>query len=365
MLFPTVSSSRLLLLPYLSKRLPPLPTSVNKDSGGKRRQELVPMLIAAECLLMAPQSQRHAPVLLDELMELLQCRSGGVYVDATVGGGGYSEAILNKSSPDGVLLGLDWDAEALAFARKRLQTFRQRVILRRANFAMLREAMEEFDIGPVDGIVADLGISSLQLDDPERGFSFLQDGPLDMRMDHSLRQTAADLVNTLSERQLSELISSLGEERWAKRIAKAIVVRRQSQPFTRTRELAVMIAGVVPKTSDTLRIHPATRSFQALRLAVNQELKSLDGFLVRALDLLKPGGRLCVVAFHSLEDRLVKQHFKKWASSCRCAPDLPRCQCSGRPLVRLLTRKAVRPQQHELQVNPRARSGRLRAVEKC
>jgi len=323
------------------------------------------MPIAADCLLMAPQGQRHTPVLLDEVMQLLQCRAGGVYVDATVGGGGYSEAILNRSSPDGVLLGVDWDAEALECARERLQGFRQRVILRRANFAMLQETLEEFGLGLVDGIVADLGISSLQLDDPERGFSFLQDGPLDMRMDHRLQQTAADLVNTLSEKRLSELIFSLGEERWARRIARAIVVRRQSQPFARTRELAAMIARVVPKTADTQRIHPATRSFQALRLAVNQELASLERFLVRALDLLKPGGRLCVIAFHSLEDRLVKQHFKKWASSCRCTPDLPRCQCSGQPLARLLTRKAVRPQEQELQVNPRARSGRLRAVEKC
>jgi 16S rRNA (cytosine1402-N4)-methyltransferase len=244
-----------------------------------------------------------------------------------------------------MVLGMDWDVEALAFARERLQGFRQRVILRQANFAMLQETMEEFNLGPVDGIVADLGISSLQLDDPERGFSIQQDGPLDMRMDKGLEQTAADLVNSLPEKQLSELISSLGEERWARRVARSIVLRRQSQPFTRTRELAAMIAGVVPKTADTRRIHPATRTFQALRLAVNHELISLERFLVRVLDLLKPGGRLCIIAFHSLEDRLVKQHFKKWASSCRCTPDLPRCQCSGQPLVRLLTRKAMRPQE--------------------
>ncbi len=323
------------------------------------------MPIAADCLMMATQSQPHTPVLLDEVMELLQCHSGGVYVDATVGGGGYSEAILERSSPSGMVLGVDWDVEALAFARERLQGFRQRVILRQANFAMLQETMEEFNLGPVDGIVADLGISSLQLDDPERGFSFQQDGPLDMRMDKGLEQTAADLVNSLPEKQLSELISSLGEERWARRIARSIVLRRQSQPFTRTRELAAMIAGVVPKTADTRRIHPATRTFQALRLAVNQELISLERFLVRVLDLLKPGGRLCIIAFHSLEDRLVKRHFKKWASSCRCTPDLPRCQCSGQPLVRLLTRKAMRPQEQELRDNPRSRSGRLRAVEKC
>ncbi|HBZ55557.1 MAG TPA: 16S rRNA (cytosine(1402)-N(4))-methyltransferase [Syntrophobacteraceae bacterium] len=314
---------------------------------------------------MAARTFQHTPVLLNEAMELLQCRPGGVYVDATVGGCGYIEAILERTSPDGVVLGVDWDAKTLAAARMRLQDFRRRVILRRADFARLPETMLEFGLGPVDGIVADLGISSLQLDDPERGFSFQQDGPLDMRMDQSRMQTAADLVNSLPEKQLSELILSLGEERWARRIARAIVLRRPSKAFTRTRDLAEVITEVVPKSADARRIHPATRTFQALRLAVNQELVSVELFLGGVLDLLKPGGRLCIIAFHSLEDRLVKQYFRRWASSCRCAPELPRCQCSGQPLVRLLTRKALRPQEQELRGNPRSRSGRLRAVEKC
>jgi 16S rRNA (cytosine1402-N4)-methyltransferase len=323
------------------------------------------MPVTAGCLLMETRSQQHIPVLLDEVMELLGCRPGGVYVDATVGAGGYTEAILQRSGPDGVVLGVDCDDVALTMARERLKGFRQRVVLRQANFARIAETMQEFDFGLVDGIVADLGVSSMQLDDPERGFSFQQNGPLDMRMDAAQEQTAADVVNFLPEKELGNLIFMLGEERWARRIAHAIVLQRRLEPFTNTRELVNVITKVVPKTRDTRRIHPATRTFQALRLAVNQELINLERFLETALDLLKTGGRLCIVAFHSLEDRLVKQHFKSWANPCRCAPDLPRCQCSRQPLARLLTRKVLRPQEQELQANPRSRSGRLRAVEKC
>jgi 16S rRNA (cytosine1402-N4)-methyltransferase len=323
------------------------------------------MPITKDCIVMETRGQLHLPVMLDDVMALLQCRSGGVYVDVTVGGGGYSEAMLQRSGPDGVVFGLDLDPDALVVARQRLQDFGLRLILRQGNFAMLPETMREFGLGPVDGIVADLGISSLQLDEPSRGFSFQQDGPLDMRMDRSLMQTAADLVNFLPERELGNLIFTLGDERWARRIAHTIVLHRQLEPFAHTRQLAELVAKVVPRSSDTRRIHPATRTFQALRLAVNHELENLEQFLANVLNLLKPEGRLCIVAFHSLEDRLVKQHFKSWASPCRCPHGLPVCQCTGQPLVRLLTRKALRPKEQEIQANPRARSARLRALEKC
>jgi 16S rRNA (cytosine1402-N4)-methyltransferase len=340
---------------------PGLPVDSN---GGKPEQELVPMPVTADCIVMETPGQQHIPVLLDEVIALLRCGSGGVYADLTVGGGGYTQAILQSTAPDGVVLGLDHDPEALAYARERLQSFHGRLILRQGNFARAPEIMQELRFGPADGIVADLGVSSLQLDDPARGFSFQQDGPLDMRMDQGQTQNAADLVNLLPERELVQLIFALGEDRWAKRIVRAIVLHRQLKPFTRTLELAEVIAQAVPKSSDTRRIHPATRTFQALRLAVNHELENLQEFLAHLLDLLKPGGRLCIVAFHSLEDRLVKQQFKSWASPCRCPRDLPLCQCSAQPLVRLLTRKALRPKEQEIRTNPRARSARLRAIEK-
>ncbi len=323
------------------------------------------MPVTSECTVMETLGQQHISVLLDDVIELLQCRPGGVYVDATVGGGGYAEVILHQTSPDGLVLGIDRDAEALAFTGQRLQLYGRRLTLRQGNFASLPETLQDLAWGPVDGIVADLGISSLQLDDPLRGFSFQQDGPLDMRMDQTQGRTAADLVNFLPEKELARLIFTFGEERWAKRIAQAIVTRRQLNPLARTLELAEIVSQVVPKSSDSRRIHPATRTFQALRLAVNRELDSLEAFLADVLDLLKPGGRLCIVAFHSLEDRLVKQQFRSWASPCRCPRDLPVCQCSSRPLVRLLTRRAIRPKEAEIQANPRARSAKLRALEKC
>lgn len=213
-------------------------------------------------------------------------------------------------------------------------------------------------------MVLDLGVSSHQLEDPSRGFSFLQDGPLDMRMNRGGLRTAADLVNSLSEKELVRTVAALGEERWAKRIVRAIVARRSVRAFSGTGELADLIAAVVPKTREAKRIHPATRTFQALRIAVNQELEELRVFLGSVLAVLKPGGRLCIVAFHSLEDRMVKEHFRVWAKRCRCSPREPVCTCGGTPMVKLLTKKALRPSQEEVAANPRSRSARLRGVEK-
>ncbi len=309
-------------------------------------------------------AQEHVPVLVNAAMDHLNCRPGGFYVDGTLGGGGYARRIVKSIRPGGVLLGVDWDSDAVSRVRASLDEPSVRVILKKASFARLHQILPELELGQADGVVLDLGVSSFQLEDPRRGFSFSREGPLDMRMDTEIPRSAADLVNTLKEAELARLIFHLGEDRWARRIARAIVSQRKTQPFTTTLQLAELIRGVVPGTEKKWRIHPATRTFQALRIAVNDELKALEDFLEHALELLKPGGRLCIVAFHSLEDRLVKERMRRWSKDCRCPVSLLQCQCEGRPLARLLTKKAVKPGEEETNRNPRARSARLRAVEK-
>lgn len=306
----------------------------------------------------------HCPVLMKEAVAFLRCRSGGRYVDATVGGGGYAEAILRASAPEGLLLALDWDQEAVDRVRHRLAAYGSRAIIERASFDALPDVLAWYGWNTVDGIVADLGVSSDQLEDPGRGLSFLEEGPLDMRLDRTQAVTAAHLVNTLPEEDLASLIRQLGEERFARKIAAAVGARRRERPFQTTTDLAHVVAAVVPPSADTRRIHPATRTFLALRLAVNRELEVLERFLGSVLGLLKPGGRLVMVTFHSLEDRLVKRAFQQWAKSCRCPGHVPICRCEGRPLARLLTRKPIRPTDEELARNPRARSAKLRALEK-
>lgn len=300
----------------------------------------------------------------EEAVGLLSCRSGGRYVDGTLGEGGYTEALLESSAPDGLVLGLDWDAAAIERSGARLAHYGDRLRLVHASYAHLRAILERVGWERVDGIVLDLGISSVQLDDPVRGFSLLREGPLDMRMDGTLPRTAADLVNTLSESDLAKLIRDLGEERWSRRIARAIVSQRIHTRFCTTLELAELIRQTVPPTADSRRIHPATRTFQALRLAVNRELEGLEEFLASALDILKEDGRLCIVSFHSLEDRIVKQAFKAWATRCLCPPEVLRCTCTRQARVRLLTKKVLRPSEEEVERNPRARSARLRAIQK-
>ncbi|MGQ9483572.1 MAG: 16S rRNA (cytosine(1402)-N(4))-methyltransferase RsmH [Desulfosoma sp.] len=307
---------------------------------------------------------RHCSVLLKEAVGFLNCRPGGRYVDATVGGGGYAEAILEASAPDGLLLGLDWDQSAVDRVRSRLAAYGSRALIVWASFDGLADVLQWHGWSAVDGIVADLGVSSDQLDDPQRGLSFLQEGPLDMRMNPAEGITAAHLVNTMPEEELANLIWTLGEERYARCVAAAICLRRRIRPFETTTDLAQVVAAAVPKSADTRRLHSATRTFLALRLAVNRELEVLERFLGSALQFLKPGGRFVVVSFHSLEDRMVKRSFQEWAKSCRCPRDVPVCRCEGRPLVKLLTRKPIRPQADEVAGNPRARSARLRAVEK-
>ena len=312
----------------------------------------------------SPSESQHIPVMLGPVIELLNCKPGGIYVDGTIGGGGYARSILEESAADGVVLGMDWDGDAIARARERLGGYGQRLILEKADFADIRRVLRKHGIQEVDGIAIDLGVSSLQIEDAQRGFSFLREGPLDMRMNRDLPRTAAELVNTLPERDLAALIYRYGEEKLSRRIARAIVATRRKGRIENTRELAELIRKTVPQTRDSFRIHPATRTFQALRIAVNREIDSLEGFLPEALRVLKPGGRLCVVSFHSLEDRVVKKAFRNWAKSCRCPGQSPACTCEGRPLVRLLTRKAIHPAPDEVERNPRARSAKLRAAEK-
>jgi 16S rRNA (cytosine1402-N4)-methyltransferase len=308
--------------------------------------------------------QEHKPVLLDEVIRYLRCTPGKFFVDGTVGGGGHARAILEKTAPDGRLIGIDWDEKALVKARSNLQSYEERLVLVQENFALIGPVLARLHIQAVDGILLDLGLSSFQVDEAARGFSFNLAGPLDMRMDTREKNTAAHLVNTLSEDKLAAIIRNFGEERWHRRIARHIVRARDEEAIETTDRLARVVYRAIPAGKRGRQRHPATRTFQALRLAVNRELDHLQTFLQGALDWLKPGGRLAIVSFHSLEDRLVKQAFANWARSCRCPARSPICQCEGRPLVRLVNKKPVVPGKSEIQANPRARSGRLRVVEK-
>ncbi len=294
--------------------------------------------------MRAPSSPlSHTPVLVEEVLRFLQPRPGGVYVDATVGTGGHAERILQLSSPDGRVVGIDRDAQALEVASRRLAVFGDRVRLLRGDFAALEALARQAGAVPADGVLMDLGVSSLQLSKPERGFSFQEEGPLDMRMDPSQPQTAADLVNTLSEAELAELLRRYGEEPFARRIARAIVRHR---PLRTTTELVEVVRRAVPRHAWPRRIHVATRTFQALRIATNRELEALEQALRQLPEVLGPGGRAVVVAFHSLEDRIVKRAF------------------NSDPRLRPLVRKPLRPSPQEVARNPRARSARLRAAER-
>lgn len=308
--------------------------------------------------------QEHKPVLLHEVIRYLRCTPGKLFVDGTVGGGGHARAILEKTAPDGRLIGIDWDEKALVEASSNLQPYQDRLLLVRENFARIGSVLARMHVLAVDGILLDLGLSSFQVDEAERGFSFNLAGPLDMRMDIRQKSTAAHLVNTLSEDKLAEIIWNFGEERWHRRIARNIVRARDEEAIETTDRLAKVVSGAIPAGKKPRQRHPATRTFQALRLAVNRELDHLQMFLQGVLDWLRPGGRLAVISFHSLEDRLVKQNFANWARSCRCPVRSPICQCEGRPLVRLVNKKPVVPGKLEIRANPRARSGRLRVVEK-
>ena len=301
----------------------------------------------------------HLPVLYQQVIRYLQPHSGGRYVDGTVGAGGHARGILEASAPDGLLLGLDVDPQALELAQAYLAPFGKRVILREASYTALEEEIRALGWEGVDGILLDLGLSSMQLDRPERGFSFREDAPLDMRFSPRSPQTAADLVNTLPEADLADIIYRYGDERRSRQVARAIVAAR---PIHTTRQLAEVVARVIG--SGRPGIHPATRTFQALRIAVNRELENVESVLPQAIAALLPGGRLAVISFHSLEDRIVKHYFRRESRDCICPPRQPVCTCGHTAQVRVLTRKPVMASAEEREQNPRARSARLRVVEK-
>jgi 16S rRNA (cytosine1402-N4)-methyltransferase len=306
----------------------------------------------------------HRPVLLRETIELLAAARGGLFVDCTVGLGGHTEAIL-QAAADAQVLGIDRDDEALEFARERLKQFGLRFRSVHADFRELTRVLATAKIKQARGILADLGASSLQLDSPVRGFSFRHDAALDMRMDAAAdEETAAELLGRLSEVEIARIIFEYGEERHSRRIARRIVERRErGQPVKTTRDLAELVERAIGPVKQR-RIHPATRTFQALRIAVNRELEGLDEFVSDAVDLLEPEGRLAVISFHSLEDRIIKRTFSKLSGHCQCPPRLPECKCGARRVVEILTRRPVTPSASEIAVNLRARSAKLRACQK-
>lgn len=306
----------------------------------------------------------HIPVMSQEVLEYLGPAPGGTYVDGTLGGGGHTLEILKQSAPTGRVIGLDRDDDALNAAQEFLSDFTGRVTLVRENFRNIKRVLADLGIEAVDGVILDLGVSLHQLTSPERGFSFMEDAPLNMRMDRRQELTAATIVNTFGERELARIFSRYGEERFSTRIARAIVKARAKRAIETTRELVEVIIGAVPKKFHGGRIHPATRVFQALRIEVNDELASLAEGLVGAIEVLKCGGRVVVISFHSLEDKAVKAVFRDFARGCVCPPDFPKCVCGRKPVIRILTKKVVVPSPKEVKENPRARSAKLRAAEK-
>ncbi len=307
---------------------------------------------------------QHVPVLLREVLEILAPAPGELFVDCTLGGGGHSRGILERTAPDGRLLGIDQDAQALEAARKNLRPFGDRVIFVHSNYSRLADILQCYAAGEVSGILFDLGVSSYQLDAPARGFSYLSDAPLDMRMDQSQPLDAWQVVNTYGEAELQRILREYGEERWAKRIAQGIVDSRRKKSIDTTGELVEVIKRAVPKGARMEGSHPAKRAFQAIRIEVNDELGVLKRTLTVAARSLRKGGRLGVISFHSLEDRIVKETFRYLASDCVCPPGLPVCQCGKVAEVRILTRKPLTAGEAELAANSRAKSAKLRAVER-
>ncbi len=293
----------------------------------------------------------HVPVMPDVAVKYLDCRPGGIYVDCTVGEGGHAESIIKETSPGGALIAIDRDAGVLEIARAKLEGYKRNVRVFNSNFTELKEILKELKISKVDGILFDLGLSTFQLEDRSRGFSFKNDGPLDMRMSENISKSAEYYVNSLDERRLNEVILQYGEERWAKRIAGAIVRKRGNGEIKTAGALAEVVRKAIPKSKRKWRIHPATRTFQALRILVNDELGALERALPAALGLLKDKGRICVISFHSLEDRIVKNVFRDYSK--RNEP----------PLFRILTKKPVVASDEEIERNPRSRSAKLRAGE--
>lgn len=303
----------------------------------------------------------HTPVLVQQVIEYLITDRAGIYVDGTLGAGGHSIEILKRLNENGKLIGIDCDEEILAKTKIRLQPFENRCFLKHGNFAQIKEILTLMGIAQVDGILVDLGVSSFQIDTPERGFSYLKSGPLDMRMSNSLTTTAADIINSVTQDRLAWIFRNYGEEKRANSIAQAIVKQRHKEEIKTTHQLTEIVSNLVHYQQ---KIKTLARIYQALRIEVNNELDNLENFLSQTTELLRSGGRLVIISYHSLEDRLVKEFFVHQANPCHCPAELPFCICNKKPILRILTKKVIKPTLEENEINPRSRSSRLRACEK-
>lgn len=306
---------------------------------------------------------KHISVLLDETIEELHIKPDGIYVDGTLGGGGHAYHVCQKLSEKGRYIGIDQDADAIAASTKRLAPFKDKVTIVRDNYVNMPKVLHDLGIEHVDGILLDLGVSSFQLDEKERGFTYREDVPLDMRMDQRQSLTARDIVNDYSEMELFHIIRDYGEEKFAKNIAKHIVMERQESPILTTKRLAEIVDHAIPMKMKKQGGHPAKRTFQAIRIEVNHELDVLEKNLNDMIDLLNPGGRFCIITFHSLEDRIVKNAFRTAQNPCVCPSDFPVCVCGRKPKGRVITRKPILPSGEEMEVNPRSKSAKLRIFE--
>lgn len=306
----------------------------------------------------------HVSVLLNECIENLNIKPDGVYVDCTMGGAGHSKEIAKKLSEDGRLICFDQDINAINVAKERLAEFGEKVILVHSNFENIKDEIKSLGIDKIDGVLADLGVSSHQLDEASRGFSYMNDAPLDMRMDNRCKNSAWDVVNNYSEESLHKIIKEYGEENWSKRIAKFIVEERKDKTIETTYDLVEIIKKAIPKKARMNGPHPAKRTFQAIRIEVNNELGVIKNMIDDAVSIMNPAGRICIITFHSLEDRIVKNEYKYLAQDCICPPEMPFCQCDKKSEVKIITRKPILPSEEEVNVNPRSRSAKLRVAEK-
>ncbi|MEG1803315.1 MAG: 16S rRNA (cytosine(1402)-N(4))-methyltransferase RsmH [Lachnospiraceae bacterium] len=309
---------------------------------------------------------KHVSVLFEETIEELKIKADGIYVDGTLGGGGHAYGVCQRLSEQGRLIGIDQDEDAIGAATQRLEPFKDKVTIIRSNYREMRECLKELGIDKVDGITLDLGVSSYQLDTPERGFTYMEENaPLDMRMDNRQSQTAREIVNEYTEQELYRMIRDFGEDKFAKNIAKHIVKYRETQSIETTGQLTQIIRGAIPMRVQVTGGHPAKRTFQAIRIELNQELKVLQDSLDEMIDLLNPLGRICIITFHSLEDRIVKTNFRRNENPCTCPKDFPVCVCGKKSKGRVVTRKPILPSDEELEYNKRSKSAKLRVFEKA
>lgn len=306
----------------------------------------------------------HVSVLLNECIEGLNIKADGTYVDGTLGGAGHASVVCSFLNQEGHFIGIDQDNNALAVSKERLESVRPKVTLVKSNFVDVKNVLEELGIQGVDGMLIDLGVSSHQLDEPSRGFSYMHDAPLDMRMNQDASYNAYEVVNHMREEDLYHIIKEYGEERWAKRVAEFIAKERMEKPIETTYELVEVIKKAIPQGARKDGPHPAKRTFQAIRIAVNRELEIIEPTINDIVEHLNVGGRLCIITFHSLEDRIVKQAFKKLEDPCTCPKNMPMCVCGKKPLVKVITRKPILPSVEEVEENPRSRSAKLRIIEK-